>query len=569
MDLVGSIEPFRGAAPLKWTAALSDTASAVYGELLNLYGKDGHAVRQAVALCRRAVDEFAKIFGANTSCAVVRSTGRVNLMGMHIDHRGGAVNPISVKELFLVASPRDDDWVDVHNVDSEAFPPFRFSISAELGPKKIHDWDGWTHSELDKRKATSTAAHWSNHVKAAVLYLQHLHTEENGRFSPALTGMNVVILGNIPRAAGLSSSSSVVVATAEACLQLNSLTMSATDFIDTCGQGEWYVGTRGGSGDHAAIKFGKPGMISHLGSMPLTVNHVPFPEGYKAVLCDSQIEANKTAGARNAFNARVAAYEFSLLLLKAAFPEFADTLQHLRDVNPETLGVDEATIYEMLRALPLTATRADVRERLPGCAERLSRIFQSHDEPDEGYRVRHVCLFGISECRRSDKGAQRLRQGDVAGFAHLLNTAHDGDRVSRCIHADSEVRADSGIRGERGAFLPDLCDESLAALIADLRSGDPEQAGAARIEMQPGGYECSLPQIDVMVDIARSVPGVLGARLVGAGLGGCIWVLVDDEHVESLMAAMTESYYDARELTPAMEICVPVGGASPLSPPHP
>jgi len=552
MDVVGSSNPWRGATPSQWIAALSDAGGAVLRQLRYLYADNETAARESASLCRRALEYFAETFGAAQPCVVVRSTGRVNLMGMHIDHRGGAVNPISVRELFLIASPRDDDLVVAHNTDSATYPPFQFSISRELGTEKITDWDSWTHAEHEKRKAAGTAAHWSNYVKAPVLYLQHLHTTPHGQFNPALRGMNIVISGNVPPAAGLSSSSALVVATAEACLLLNGLSMSSTQFINVCGQGEWYVGTRGGCGDHAAIKFGKPGMISHIGSFPLTVDHVPFPPGFKAVLCNSQLEANKTAGARNTFNARVAAYELSLLLLKAAYPQYAEKMQHLRDVNPETLGVDEGTIYEMLRVLPLMATRAELRQRLPDCAERLERIFQSHDEPDGGYRLRHVCLFGIAECRRSAKGADLLRRGDVAGFASLLNIAHDGDRVSRRVN------------GRRVPFLPDLSDSTLNRLIADARSGEAERMEAARLEKQPGGYECSLPEIDEMVDIALSVQGVLGARLVGAGLGGCIWVLVKEESVPLLKETMTQSYYEPRGLSPAMEVCSPVGGAGSL-----
>jgi N-acetylgalactosamine kinase len=330
--------------------------------------------------------------------------------------------------------------------------------------------------------------------------------------------------------------------------------MSPMQFMDLCGSGEWYVGTRGGSGDHAAIKLGKRGMISHLGSHPLTIDHVPFPRGYKAVLCNSQVEAKKIAGARDTFNARVAAYEFALLLLKEAFPRYADSMERLRDVNPEHLGVDEATICEMLKALPLTTTRSQLLRSLPDHRDRLERVFQSHDEPATGYRIRHVCLYGIAECRRSKKAAECLRREDVAGFADLLNVAQDGDRVSRLVD------------GKREPFLPDLSDAALDRRIADLRSGESLRVAAAHIERQPGGYECSLPQIDELVDLARSVPGVLGARMVGAGLGGCVWVLVADERVERLMETMTESYYAPRFLTPAMEVCSPVAGAGVLTP---
>ena len=65
-----------------------------------------------------------------------------------------------------------------------------------------------------------------------------------------------------------------------------------------------------------------------------SVESVPVPEGYSLVLANSMIEAKKQAGARNAFNSRVAAYIFGLMLIKKRFPQYADKLEHLRDVNP-------------------------------------------------------------------------------------------------------------------------------------------------------------------------------------------------------------------------------------------
>lgn len=75
-----------------------------------------------------------------------RSPGRVNLMGMHVEHRGGFINPFAVKEVFLVAQPRDDD--DIRLCDANpAFRPRRFKISEELPGAKIRDWETWTREE--------------------------------------------------------------------------------------------------------------------------------------------------------------------------------------------------------------------------------------------------------------------------------------------------------------------------------------------------------------------------------------------------------------------------------------
>lgn len=91
---------------------------------------------------------------------------------------------------------------------------------------------------------------WSNYVKSAVIHAQF-------KTDHKLCGMNMISTGNIPVAAGLSSSSAIVVAVMEALVALNCLNLTEREFIDLCGEGEWFVGSRGGSGDHAAMKCGK------------------------------------------------------------------------------------------------------------------------------------------------------------------------------------------------------------------------------------------------------------------------------------------------------------------------
>ena len=58
-----------------------------------------------------------------------------------------------------------------------------------------------------------------------------------------------------------------------------------------------------------------------------------------------------------------------------------------------------------------------------------------------------------------------------------------------------------------------------------------------------------------------SVEGVLGAGRTGAGLGGCISVLLEKDKTDDLIKKVSEEYYRPRNLQPAVEICFPVEGA--------
>ncbi len=539
----------RGRRPVSsWIELIKDTSSAFHDRLNQICGHNDDLKTEAAQMCLRAVEVFAERFGPDRRVLVIRSTGRVNVVGTHIDHRGGSVNPIAVKHMWLVAEPRDDDLVLAKNVESSPFPDEQFRISQCLpAGVKIRDWDAWCHDEYEKRRHDPSVT-WSNYARAAALYFQHLHTRDDGCFAPAIKGMNMMVYGNVPRAAGLSSSSAVVMLTAEAVIRINALQIDPGDLAEHCGHAEWYVGTRGGCSDHAAIISGRPNAILHIAAFPTTVDSAELPAGYSFVLANSLIEAKKQAGARNAFNARVAAYVFGLMLIRKNFPPYAARLEYLRDVNPEKLGVDQAQILRMVKSLPVSARRADILEMLPECEQEVHHVFRSHDEPEQGYPIRQVCLYGIAECVRAEMVPQCLRAGDMKTFGELISISHDGDRVTKRVGREHAVVDNS------------YPDERIDALISDLESGEPDRMSQAALWRQSGGYNVSLPEIDMLVDVALASPGVVGAGLVGAGMGGCIVVVVEDKHAPGVIENMAEQYYRPRNLPVEAEVVTPVGG---------
>ncbi|MDI6775414.1 MAG: galactokinase family protein [Verrucomicrobiota bacterium] len=540
--------PVAGAKPVReWLSLLDDPRSPLHFRFREIYGA-AERVAEPARICRRAVESFAKSFGADANVLLVRSTGRINLLGTHIDHCGGSVNPIAIKELFWVAEPREDDRVLTRNVESREFPDEEFAIGACLLARSPRDWDAWCHDEFEKRKDDPRVT-WSNYARAATLYLQHLHRGPDGAFAPRLRGMNAMVCGSIPRAAGLSTSSSLVVAAVEACARINGLRVGDRELVDWCGRAEWYVGTRGGAGDHAAIKFGQPGAVVHMTGFPLTVKSVPFPAGYRVALANSLVEASKRTNARDVFNNRVASCVFGLLLARKNFPLYTEKLRHLRDINPTTLGVDEVEIYRVILSLPEQVTRRQILELLPESADEARHVFRSHAEPPDGYRIRQVCLYGVAECIRSDMAVALLERNDVRGFGELIAISHDGDRVTRLV---------GGRRAPTDNRYPDA---RLAGLIADLRSGDPARVARAQLWRQPGGYDVSVPEVDELVDLSLSAPGVAGAERVGAGLGGSIVALVEEERAGDLIERLAERYYRPRGLPVCAEIVAPVGGA--------
>ena len=74
-------------------------------------------------------------------------------------------------------------------------------------------------------------------------------------------------------------------------------------------------------------------------------------------------------------------------------------------------------------------------------------------------------------------------------------------------------------------------------------------------------YEVSSPELDALVEIAVATPGVLAARLTGAGFGGCTINLVQRDAVAALRAAVLRDYPARTGLTPRVFEVEPAAGA--------
>jgi galactokinase len=115
-------------------------------------------------------------------------------------------------------------------------------------------------------------------------------------------------------------------------------------------------------------------------------------------------------------------------------------------------------------------------------------------------RARHV----VEEIERTRKAAPLLESGDIAGFGQLMNLCH--------------------------ASLRDL-------------------------------YEVSIPELDCMASIAQSLPGCFGARLTGAGFGGCTVNIVQSAFVSAFCHKLAAAYEDKTNLHPRVYVCQASAGA--------
>ena len=474
---------------------------------------------------RAVLEAFIARYGAERPAVLVRAPGRVNLMGRHVEHRGGSVNVLATEAATVFAvAPRADGIVHMTNLDP-AYAEESFAVDESsdahaplAGEAATRAWLAWLARPEVRAALAASRGDWTNYVKGAVYRLQRAS-------DLPLLGMDVVASGNIPVAAGLSSSSSVVVASMLALAAVNGLDLEPAELVPLCGEAEWFVGSRGGAGDHAAMLCSREGALTRLDFAPFGMGpSMRLPARYAVLVANSLEQAKKSEGSRDRFNACVAAYEFALLLVRRAFPE--RQLPFFRDlarVRPFAEG------YRLLRAIPRTATRDALRALLPESGERLDEIFATHADPGV-YDLRGVALFGLGECARAACAMDVLKAGDCARFGELMKISH----------ASEAPRA--------------VTD----AVLDDLAARNVDYADAV------GAYGCSTPRIDSLCALLDRTPGVLGSELAGAGLGGCVLALVEADRAKAVLDVLAREFYAPLGASPAAFVCAPACGASVL-----
>ncbi|MCK5806450.1 MAG: galactokinase, partial [Lentisphaeria bacterium] len=464
-----------------------------------------------------------------------RAPGRINLMGRHVDHRGGHVNVMAInREVLVAAAPREDDVVRLRNLDVTHFPNREFRIFDMLSEEDWPDWLEFLETRTVREVLERAPGDWSHYVRAPMLRLQHERT------GTRLKGMDCMVNGNVPMGAGLSSSSALVVAFAQATIALNGLDVAMHDFVDLCGEGEWFVGSRGGSADHAAIRAGKLGHVLRIGFFPFQLaGEVALPPDLRLVVAHSGSSARKSGNARDVFNHRVACYEFAQMLLRRRWPAAAG-IEHLRDLDPDKLQVNVADLYRALTLLPENPSRLELQALMAESErERTEQLFATHADIGP-YDLRGVALFGISECIRSQTFAKVVAEGGLGDIGRMMRASHDGDRV---------VRFDAS--GKSRPHVACLDDERLHQLAQ----------AAAELGEQTGRYACSTEAVDHLVDLANGTEGVVGAQLAGAGMGGCMMILVQADALEQVVLHLEQAFYTPREIKPEIHVCTPVAGA--------
>jgi N-acetylgalactosamine kinase len=499
----------RGAPGGGMAGAAADPGSAWRAFFGSRYLCESEAEAGVAAHARRYREllEAFRRWRAAERVGIARAPGRINLIGEHTDYNDGPVLPAAVdRDIVAVFAPRDDARVRVRNRDN-GYPERSFEITERIPPFAQGDW--------------------GNYVKAGVQGLVNWslrrdppgQTRGGGRAGavhaelPPLRGFDVLLHGTIPEAAGLSSSSALVVLSALLFLGLNERalirpggrpggrsgpspeSLSPQTLAPILAEAERYVGTRGGGMDQTISLLGREDAALYIDFAKNETQPVPLPEEYRFVIAHSLVPAPKSAEAMVAYNRRAAESRIAAELLRRSIEEhtgaavreqsvgtlrsYAERLgtETFRRVAEQTAHPDPYTLEETLDVLDidedtLQGTYLVSEEALAALRREVLKLHQ---------RLQHV----LEECERVEAMAEAFAEGDVRSVGRLMNASHESCRNL---------------------------------------------------------YEISTPEVDRLVEIEREA-GAVGARMTGAGFGGCTIFLVPRSGTRGAIDSVIEHYY--------------------------
>ena len=356
---------------------------------------------------------FVAEFGDGSARAYF-APGRVNLIGDHIDYSGGLVLPMALNRgTVILARPRADTTIRAVSLNRNG--RVQADIT-ETDHNPAHDWFAYVMGVI--------------HILAADGYtLPH--------------GVDLLIGGDIPDGAGLSSSASLELAAAVMLNDLGGWGLSPTQLALVGQRAEnEYIGVACGIMDQLAIARGKRGHALLMDCATLDVTPVSFPtDEISLIVVNSN---HRRSLADSPYNNRRAAVERAAATLGS---------QRLVDV-------------------PLTQVES-ARQQLTS---------------EEFRRARHT----VTEQARVLAAAAALQAGEFARLGELMRESHES-----------------------------LRDD----------------------------FEVTGPQLDALAEAAWAQPGVIGARMTGAGFGGCAVVIAQPGREQEVIEGIADQYLATTGLT--------------------
>jgi N-acetylgalactosamine kinase len=432
----------------------------------------------------------------------------VNLIGEHIDYSGYGVLPMAISMDTVVAISKQGSSLRVRSPLPEKYPNMEFSS--------------------DPAQAVDTENHsWANYFVCAYKGVQEL-LKSQGVKPPSSCGLETMIHGIVPTGSGLSSSAALICSSMLAILSSEPFSDPHSSLLskvnkgqvaDAAAKAERYVGVASGGMDQAISMMAINGVAKQVEFNPIRAMDVVLPPGATFVVANSLAVSDKAVGAHRRYNMRVIECRLAAIVLALALgkdaPSALSSVKMLKDVEPlvaEKYGGGSPGSIGLLAM----ASQA-VKNHLHEGRYTLEEI--------EG-------LIGVK--------VEKVYEDSPVSLKVLLVAREDGGLLlrDRALHVFDEAA--------RVLRFAKLCNDAAAA------GGGGEEDLKALGSLMDASHEscsklfgCSCPELEDLVAAARSC-GSLGARLTGAGWGGCCVFLVREPEADKFIADLKASFYEVR-----------------------
>ena len=473
--------------------------------------------------------QFVELYG-DGPVRLVRAPARINILGEHIDYVSylpTASLPFGSREHDMLMLYRISATDRVQGASTIAtYPPFSFNFNERPAAATSADADAdWLSFLYGK---TVPAPHWGNYVKGAVSFARIKWGAQVGH------GFDFLVDSSIPAGGGASSSSALVVLASAAVRDVNDLSYTPMELARDASKAEWFVGTRGGTMDHITIALAKRNHAVLISYSDQLASQIPIPVPHFRWITFFSQAADKGREVMIEYNERAAVSRIVLPAViegwKTKEPErykrWHAAIESL--VTGESSASDE--IERLLHELPITLTLTEIGKDYPEAFAACARSFPAlvSERMDRPLPLRDRALHHIGEVRRVNTAVQVLEK---------LSEAQNGPD-------EQERGPDAAMR-----LFGSLSDRSHASL-RDL-------------------YEVSTPDVERLIGIICSNPGVYGARLMGGGFGGNVLALTTEENVALLIARVQSEYYEPQNRHGVTEgsvmISTPGDGLGPIN----
>ncbi|MDE3054682.1 MAG: galactokinase [Gemmatimonadota bacterium] len=358
-----------------------------------------------------AAEAALRAAGADPRAAVpVFAPGRIEVLGKHTDYAGGRSLLCAVElGVCLLVAPRRDDTIRV--IAAQPGETLEFPFSPDLEPR---------------------LGHWSNYPMTVARRLAR-------NFPQCRTGADIAFASDLPVAAGVSSSSALVVALYLALASVNAFDRTDAYRREIHGRedlasylgcvengqslgvlaGDRGVGIFGGSEDQTAILCCRPGRLARYSFCPVRAEgDVPVPAGHAFVIADSGVVAEKAGAARDAYNRASVATQVITRIWNDATGRRDGALANALDSAPDAA--------ERLRALLRGAEHAEYPAQV--LVDRMEQF------DDESRRIIPAAY-------------DALAAGDLARFGALVDQSQAnverwlGNQIAQTIRLQRDARA--------------------------------------------------------------------------------------------------------------------------------